>query len=90
VRWALWPIFFMAFDIYVLKRTTTGKHYSDSTQNLSARLKAHNDGLSLFTKGCGSWVMVYSEAYPKRSAALARQKFLKSGSGREFLKGVIG
>jgi len=40
----------MAYYIYILKSSTTGKLYTGSTQNLEARVKAYNDGISPYTK----------------------------------------
>ena len=79
----------MAYYIYILKSSTTGKLYTGSTQNLEARLKAHNDGLSPYTKGRGPWELMYSEEYPTRSEAMKREKFLKTGKGRDFLKEIL-
>jgi len=79
----------MAYYIYILKSSTTGKLYTGSTQNLEARLKAHNDGLSPYTKGRGPWELMYSEEFPTRSEAMKREKFLKTGKGRDFLKEIL-
>ena len=81
--------FYMAYYIYILKSLTTGKLYTGSTQNLEARLKAHNDGLSPYTKGRGPWELLYSEEFPSRSEALKREKFLKTGKGRDFLNEIL-
>ena len=79
----------MAYYIYILKSSTTGKRYTGSTQNLEARLKAHNDGLSPYTKGRGPWDLIYSEEFPTRSEAMKREKFLKTGKGRDFLNEIL-
>jgi putative endonuclease len=79
----------MAYYIYILKSSTTGKRYTGSTQNLEARLKAHNDGLSPYTKGRGPWELIYSEEFPTRSDAMKREKFLKTGEGRDFLNEIL-
>ena len=79
----------MAYYIYILKSSTTGKLYTGSTQNLEARLKAHNDGLSPYTKGRGPWELMYSEEFPTRSEAMKREKFLKIRKGRDFLNEIL-
>ena len=81
--------FFMAYCIYILKSSTTGKLNTGSTQNLEARLKALNDGLSPYTKGRGPWELLYSEEFPTRSEAMKREKFLKTGKGRDFLDEIL-
>ena len=79
----------MPYYIYILKSLTTGKRYTGSTQNLEARLKAHNDGLSPYTKGRGPWKLMNSEGYPTRSEAMKRERFLKTGKERDFLNEII-
>jgi len=37
------------------------------------------------TKNRGPWGLVYQERYGSRSEAMIREKFLKSGKGREML-----
>jgi len=34
----------------------------------------------------GEWKLIYAEAYLHKDDAMGREKFLKSGSGRKFLK----
>ena len=34
----------------------------------------------------GPWKLIYYEAYLERDDALGRERYLKSGSGRKFLK----
>ncbi len=50
----------------------------------------HNQGLSNWTKSRGPWTLVHSEQYENKTEALKREKFLKSGKGREYLKSIIG
>jgi putative endonuclease len=42
--------------------------------------------LGKFTKGKGPWRIIYREEGPTIEAALKREKYLKSGVGREFIK----
>jgi putative endonuclease len=76
----------MAYIVYVLKSETTGLHYTGQTHNLELRITAHNQGESRYTKGRGPWVLVYQEECTSRSEAMKRERFLKSGQGRAFLK----
>ncbi len=77
------------FYTYVLLSETTGKRYTGQTNNLEARLLSHNSGNSPFTKGRGPWKLIYSEEFQTRSDAMKREKFLKSGKGREFLDSFL-
>ncbi len=76
------------FCVYILQSQSTGKRYVGQTSNLERRLDAHNQELSRYTKGRGPWVLVYSETYNTRSEAIVREKFLKSGKGREIISNL--
>jgi len=77
------------YYVYVLKSLSCGKHYIGSTGNLENRIEAHNSGLSSYTKGRMPWILVYKEKYSSRSEAMRRERFLKSGKGREELKNIL-
>jgi putative endonuclease len=46
----------------------------------------HKQGISFATKDRGPWKLVYYEAYVDRQDAEGRERYLKSGSGRRFLR----
>jgi len=78
------------FIAYVL-RNKNGVLYKGSTDNLEKRLIQHNEKgtFKSFTRNRGFWVCVYSKSFATRKEAEAREKFFKSGQGREFLKEII-
>jgi putative endonuclease len=79
--------------VYVL-RNPAGKIYIGQTDNVPHRLYQHNDSTHTLTRTTkrfrGPWQLVYSEAVTSRSAALSREKALKSGQGRAWLKRHVG
>ena len=77
------------FYVYVLKSLSSGNLYTGQTSNLINRINAHNSGLSPYTKGRGPWVLIYSEEFISRGGAIKREKILKTGKGREFLKNKL-
>jgi putative endonuclease len=79
----------MPFFVYILQSQRSNTFYTGQTCNLANRVKAHNDGLSPYTKGRGLWKLVYFEEYSTRSEAMKREKFLKSGKGRELIKVIL-
>jgi putative endonuclease len=79
----------MTFSVYVLKSLKSGKLYIGQTQDLTSRLEQHNNGSSPYTKNRGPWVLVYKEVFSSRSEAMIRERFFKTGKGREFLKTKI-
>jgi predicted GIY-YIG superfamily endonuclease len=83
----------MNYSVYVL-RNPDGKFYIGQTDDLERRLRQHNDPAHTLTRTTkrfrGPWKFVHSEELPSRSAALAREKALKSGQGRAWLKSRLG
>lgn len=77
------------FYAYVLKSEINGILYKGSTQNIEERIKQHNDGLVKFTSKYKPWKLVYKEIFTTRADALSREKFFKSGKGRELLKQIL-
>ncbi len=51
--------------------------YIGFTSDLSARLKEHNSGKSLYTKKYMPWELVYCEGYANEQDARDREKKLK-------------
>ena len=74
------------FYVYVI-RSQEGFKYTGMTEDLELRLKQHNDkSLSFWTKRGSNWKLVYKEEFESKTEALKREKWLKTGVGREFLK----
>jgi len=72
--------------IYVLQNINK-KWYIGYTSNLKRRLSEHKGKHgSKTTSRSSAWNMIYCEGYRNKYDALSREKFLKSGSGRKFLK----
>jgi len=62
------------------------KIYIGFTEDLSARLDAHNAGHSLYTSKHKPWTVINFIAFDTKKKAATFEKFLKSGSGAVFLK----
>jgi len=77
------------YYVYILKSNKTGEIYTGQTSDLKRRLEWHNNGLQKSTKHAIPWQVIYSEKYGNRSEAIKREKFLKSGKGREIIKKEI-
>ena len=72
---------------YVLENTEDRSWYIGYTGNLKTRLSDHNSGKGgQFTRRKASCKLIYYEAYIEKADALGREKFLKGGSGRKYLK----
>jgi putative endonuclease len=77
------------FYVYVLRSESDFGFYIGFSTNLRARLRQHQDGESFATKSRGPWKLIYYEAYTEREDAEGREKFLKSGAGRRFLRAQL-
>ncbi|MBD3750399.1 MAG: GIY-YIG nuclease family protein [Sphingobacteriales bacterium] len=75
--------------VYVLSSEIRKIRYVGLTSDLNRRLDEHNSGLSKFTKAYKPWKLVYKEKFETRLEARNREKYLKSGVGREFLNKIL-
>jgi len=76
------------FYVYILKNKT-GKTYVGYTGNIKDRLHRHNSGFEKSTKNGIPWDMVYTEIFQTRGKAMKKEKYLKTGVGREWIKRSI-
>ena len=74
------------FYAYALRSKKDGFLYIGISSNPANRLAQHNSGMTRSTRNRRPFELIYSEVCGDRVAARAREKVLKSGSGREFLK----
>ncbi len=79
----------MEYFVYVLESEIDGRLYKGQTSDIEKRLTEHNSGKTKSTKGYKPWKLVYFERYETRDEALLREKYFKTGSGREFLKDLL-
>ena len=73
------------FFVYVIKSLSHKNRYVGSTDNIDKRIREHNLGKCRYTKGRIPWSLIFSETYSTRNEAMKRERFLKSGKGREWL-----
>ena len=74
------------FYVYVLRSEKDGKFYTGFTSNLRERLKLHNSAKVISTKFRGELKLIYFESCLNEIDAVRREKYLKSGTGKKFLK----
>jgi putative endonuclease len=76
------------FTIYVIKSLTKKFSYVGFTNNIARRFEEHNLGYKKSTKSFKPFKLIYTEFVNTRVEARVREKFLKSGKGREFIKSL--
>lgn len=74
------------FYVYILLSKKDGKLYTGFTNNIKRRIKEHNKGYVISTKDRRPFELIYCEVCKDKNDALAREKYLKSGMGKRFLK----
>lgn len=77
------------YYVYGITTKSRDKIYVGLTRDLETRIKEHNSGRTKSTKGYRPWVLFYSEKRDARLVARIREKELKSGAGKEFLKNIL-
>lgn len=74
------------FYVYLLRSKVDSSWYIGYTNHLDRRLNEHNSGESYYTKRKLPWEVLYYEVSFNKSDAIAREKYLKTGMGRRYLK----
>ena len=75
--------------VYALKNKVNEEVYVGITSSLDRRLNEHNTGKNRYTKAFMPWFVFYTEKLPDFASARKREKYLKSSSGKRFLKKFI-
>lgn len=72
--------------VYVLRSVSTGNFYTGCTSDLRARFNLHQSNQVTSTKNRGPFELLYYEAGINMSDAYQREKYLKTGMGKRYLK----
>ncbi|MFH1800290.1 MAG: GIY-YIG nuclease family protein [Candidatus Omnitrophota bacterium] len=74
------------FYTYVLQSQRDKKFYTGFCKDLRKRFKEHSQGRVASTKGRGPFEVIYYEACIDINDAVVRERYLKTGMGKRFLK----
>ena len=74
------------YYVYVIKSIRDKQLYTGFTRDLEKRIQEHNAGRVPSTKERGPFELIYYEACLNEQDALAREKYLKSGMGKRYLR----
>jgi predicted GIY-YIG superfamily endonuclease len=73
------------FYVYCIEsRSLPGRRYTGFTENLRQRIADHNDGCNPSTAPGRPWIIKGYVAFDNKPAALAFERYLKTGSGHAF------
>ena len=80
----------MEYVVYILYSSSHQKTYVGFTSDLIARFHSHskysNKGWTVHFR---PWIVIHVEFFDSKKAAMYREKELKTGKGREFIKTLI-
>ncbi|MDP4038599.1 MAG: GIY-YIG nuclease family protein [bacterium] len=74
------------YYVYALSSQDQNYIYVGLTNNLERRFKQHNSSKERTTRSYAPFKLIYEERFKTRITARQKEKFLKGGSGKEFLK----
>jgi putative endonuclease len=74
------------YYVYVLRSHKDQKFYTGFTGDLQKRFKEHQDGVSPSTRTRRPLELVYYEGCLSKLDAMARERYLKSGMGKRYIK----
>ena len=77
------------YFVYVIQSISHLTRYVGHTNDISKRIKAHNNGDCRYTSGRRPWQLVHQEEFSSRAEAMKREIFLKSGQGRKYLDEIL-
>jgi len=77
------------FYVYILRSIKDKRKYIGFTNNLIRRIQQHNNGKCIATKNRRPFELIFSEEFETRQEAANKEKFFKTGKGREYIKDVL-
>ncbi len=77
------------FAVYILQSESDGSYYVGQTSDVDDRLRRHNRGSEVATRGRGPWKLMYVEQYETRGEAMHREREIKARKKRAFIEKLI-
>ncbi len=84
-----WRIFCMTFFVYILYAKTANKYYVGETENINSRLQSHLAGISKYTSIAKDWIVVHTESFNSRGAAIKREREIKRKKSQKYIESII-
>ena len=79
----------MSYFVYILFSEKLRKYYTGQTQNLSDRIRLHNNGYETFTSKGVPWELFFYLEVETRSAAIKLEKKIKNFKSQQLIKEFI-
>jgi putative endonuclease len=78
----------MKFIVYTLFSENFNKHYIGFTSNLEQRLISHYELGKDWTARYRPWKLIFTKEFDNKKDAIQFERWLKSGTGRDFIKNI--
>lgn len=75
--------------VYIIRSVNHEWNYVGLTDNLKKRFELHNNGKVFSTKSHVPFSLMYYEAHNNKYDAAAREQFLKTGWGKDWIKRTL-
>ncbi|NBW36406.1 MAG: GIY-YIG nuclease family protein [Cytophagia bacterium] len=79
----------MTYHCYILVSDSSGKLYIGQTNDLSDRIRRHNEGYNLATRNRGPWKLLFSIGFQTRAEAVTLERKLKAFKNPDKVKDWI-
>ena len=77
------------FTLYIIYSRQIDKYYIGYTSDLEKRMKEHGSGISTYTSKATDWILKYTELFPERGQAMAREKEIKKKKSRSYIEWLV-
>jgi putative endonuclease len=77
------------YYVYVISSLKRKYIYVGLTNSINRRFKQHQQGKSRSTRAYCPFKLILKERYNSRIEARVREKYLKSGIGKDWIKGKL-
>lgn len=79
----------MKYFVYAIRSEVDKRIYVGFSEDVQKRLKEHNSGKTKSTKGYRPWNLIFMIECESRQEAREKEKYYKSGIGKETLKHLV-
>jgi len=86
IRTGAWHGRSAMYYVYVLQSEKDGQFYTGSTPDLRRRFGQHCEGKVMSTKSRRPLKLIYYEASLEKDDAIRRERYLKTGTGKRYLR----
>jgi putative endonuclease len=81
---------FMPATFYILFSRSADKYYiGHTTEPIEERIRKHNTNHGGFTGKYRDWILSYSEEFPSKELAYAREREVKSWKSKQKVRGLL-